>query len=41
MAEAYGAISNREQSTKDFVKTLELNPKNYDAAERLRQVKQQ
>ncbi|HKQ99488.1 MAG TPA: tetratricopeptide repeat protein, partial [Pyrinomonadaceae bacterium] len=39
LGEAYSRIGNKEQAVKNMKKALELNPKSYDAAESLRQLK--
>jgi Tfp pilus assembly protein PilF len=40
MGFAHFQIGKKEQAAKNLEKALELNPKSYDAAELLRQVKQ-
>jgi tetratricopeptide (TPR) repeat protein len=40
IGEAYFRLGNKEQAARNLEKALELNPKSYDVAERLRQLKQ-
>jgi hypothetical protein len=40
MGEAYFRIGNKEQATKNLEKALALNPKSYDVAQRLRELKE-
>jgi tetratricopeptide (TPR) repeat protein len=40
LGEAYFRNGDREQAVKNFVKSLELNPRNYDVSERLKQARQ-
>ena len=39
MAVAHFRAGNKEQAARNLHKTLELNPKNYDAAELLKQLR--
>jgi tetratricopeptide (TPR) repeat protein len=40
LGEAYFRSGDKEQAAKNFVKSLELNPRNYDVSERLKQARQ-
>ena len=40
LGEAYFRSGDKEQAVRNFVKSLELNPRNYDVSERLKQARQ-
>lgn len=40
LGEAYFRIGDKEEAAKNFAKSLELNPRNYDVSERMKQTRQ-